>query len=45
MDDTSLLKIEHDVRQLVGVLQNLVRRQAILCGKCEERERERERER
>ena len=30
MDDTPLLKIEHDVCQLVGVLHNLVRRQTIL---------------
>ena len=30
MNDSPLLKIEHDVRQLVGVLQYLVRSQAIL---------------
>lgn len=30
MDDTPLLKIEHDVRQLVGVFHHLVRRQTIL---------------
>ena len=28
--DASLLEVEHDVRQLVGVLQNLIWRQAIL---------------
>ena len=32
MDDAPLLKVEHDVRQLVGILQNLVRSQAILQG-------------
>lgn len=30
VNDTSLLKIEHDVSQLVGVFQNLVWSQAIL---------------
>jgi hypothetical protein len=36
VDDPSLLEVEHDVRQLIGVLQYLVRSQAIL----EEGERE-----
>ena len=35
MDDSSLLEVEHDICQLVGVLEHLVRSQTILRGRRE----------